>query len=250
MTATRAMSELLFKYHLTISPRSRSIRFRVTPLRGLEVVIPQGYDPGQVPALLARKQRWILAALEHAESLRAFHGTEADECLPEQIQLPAVGLAWEVTAKQGDNATRTAVRDAGAGQLLIVAGDIGDEPACRAALARWLMRQAHQHLVPMLACVSREVGVPFNRVLIRRQKTRWGSCSRNGTISLNAKLLFLSPETVNYVMIHELCHRVELNHSSRFWRLVERYCPDYRRINAQRREPWKAVPRWADEASF
>ncbi len=54
----------------------------------------------------------------------------------------------------------------------------------------------------------------------------------------------------NYVMIHELCHRVELNHSPRFWRLVERHCPDYRRIDAQRRELWKAVPRWADEAAF
>ena len=243
------MSELLFKYHLRISPRSRSIRFRVTPQRGLEVVIPQGYDPGQVPALLKRKQRWIRAALERVESLRAFHGSEADGCLPARIQLPAVGQAWEVTAKQGANAARTTVRETEVGQLLI-SGGIDDEPACRAALARWLMRQAHQHLVPGLLRASRELGLPYKRVLIKRQKTRWGSCSRNGTISLNAKLLFLSPETVNYVMIHELCHRVELNHSPRFWRLVERHCPDYRRINEQRRELWKAVPYWADEVTF
>ncbi len=243
------MSELLFKYHLRISPRSRSIRFRVTPQRGLEVVIPQGYDPSQVPALLKRKQRWIRAALERVESLRAFYGPAAVWRLPGQIQLPAVSLAWAVTAKQGANAARTVVREAGAGQLLI-SGDIDDEQACRAALARWLMRQAHLHLVPGLERASHELGVPFNRVLIRRQKTRWGSCSRNGTISLNAKLLFLSPETVSYVMIHELCHRVELNHSPRFWRLVERHCPDYQRIDAQRRDLWKAVPRWADEVAF
>lgn len=243
------MSELSFKYRLRISPRSRSIRFRVTPQRGLEVVIPQGYDPGQVPALLARKQRWIRAALERVESLRAFYGPEADWCLPARIQLPAVGLAWTLTATQTDNAARTAVCEAGAGQLLI-SGDIDDEQACRAALARWLMRQAHQHLVAGLLRASRDVGLSYNRVLIKRQKTRWGSCSRNGTISLNAKLLFLSPETVNYVMIHELCHRVELNHSPRFWQLVERHCPDYRRIDAQRRDLWDAVPRWASEATF
>ncbi|MBI5613091.1 MAG: M48 family metallopeptidase [Gammaproteobacteria bacterium] len=239
------MSEFPFKYHLRISPRSRSIRFRVTPAHGLEVVIPQGYDPGQVPALLKRRQRWIRAALERVESLRAFYGPAAAWCLPGRIELPAVGLAWAVTAKQGDNAVRTAVREAGAGQLLI-SGAIDDEPACRTALGRWLLRQAHQHLVPGLERTSRELGLPYKRALIRRQKTRWGSCSRSGTISLNAKLLFLSPETVNYVMIHELCHRVELNHSPRFWRLVERHCPDYRRIDAQRRELWKAVPRWAD----
>lgn len=240
------MSELLFKYHLTISPRSRSIRFRVTPRRGLEVVIPWGYDPGQVPALLARKQRWIRAALERVESQRALYRPEADWCLPEQIQLPAVGLAWEVTAQQTASGVRTAVRETGSGQLLI-SGAIGDEPACRAALARWLLRQARQHLVPRLLGASRALGLSYQRVLIRRQKTRWGSCSRSGTISLNAKLLFLSPETVNYVMIHELCHRVELNHSPRFWALVERHCPEYRRIDALRRELWKAVPHWADE---
>ncbi|OGI44821.1 MAG: hypothetical protein A2150_05925 [Candidatus Muproteobacteria bacterium RBG_16_64_11] len=239
------MSEWLFKYHLRISPRSRSIRFRVTPTHGLEVVIPEGYDPGLVPALLQRRRRWIRAALKRVESLRAFYGPATDWRLPGQIEFPAIGLAWAVTAKPGDHAARTAVRDRGAGQLLI-SGAIADERACRVALGRWLLRQGHQHLVPGLARTSRELGIPYKRALIRRQKTRWGSCSRDGTISLNAKLLFLSPETVNYVMIHELCHRVELNHSPRFWRLVERHCPDYRRIDAQRRELWKAVPRWAD----
>ena len=243
------MSKLPFKYHLRISPRSRDVRFRVTPRHGLEVVIPQDYDPGQVPALLEAKHRWIRAALEHVAARHALHASEAAWCFPAHIQLPAVDLAWAVTAKQGGNAARTTVRDGGVGQILI-SGDIGDEQACRAALGRWLLRQAHRHLVPRLGCTSRELGVPFYRVLIRRQNTRWGSCSRDGTISLNAKLLFLSPETVNYVMIHELCHRVELNHSPRFWRLVERHCPDYRRINAQRHNLWKAVPRWADKASF
>jgi predicted metal-dependent hydrolase len=243
------MSESIFKYHLRISQRSRSIRFRVSPQHGLEVVIPEGYDPGQVPALLKRKQRWIRTALERVASLRAFYEPESGWRLPAQIDLPAVDMAWAVTAKHDDNAARTAVRENGAGQLLI-SGAVHDERACRAALGRWLMRQAHQHLVPGLARISSELGLSYWRVLIRRQKTRWGSCSRNGTISLNAKLLFLSPETVNYVMIHELCHRVELNHSPRFWRLVERHCPDYRRINAQRLDLWKAVPRWADQTAF
>ncbi len=239
----------MFKYRLRISPRSRSIRFRVTPQHGLEVVIPEGYDPDQVPVLLRRKQRWIRAALERVALLHVCHEPAAEWRLPARIELPAVNLSWAVTARRTDNAARTAVRESGAGQLLI-SGAIDEEPACRAALGRWLVCQAHQHLVPGLERASRELGLPYTRALIRRQKTRWGSCSRDGTISLNAKLLFLSPETVNYVMIHELCHRVELNHSPRFWRLVEQHCPDYRRIDAQRRELWKAVPRWAEAATY
>lgn len=239
------MAKSLFKYHLRISPRSRSIRFHITTQRGLEVVIPQGYDPSHVPGLLKRKQRWVRTALEQAESQRALYRSEINE-LPTQIHLPAVGMAWAVTLKPADSATRTTVRETGAGQILI-SGDIG---AYRVALTRWLMRQAHLHLVPRLERISRELGLTHKRVLIKRQKTRWGSCSRNGTISLNAKLLFLPPDTVNYVMIHELCHRVELNHSPRFWRLVERHCPEYRKIHAQRCDLWKAIPCWADEMDY
>lgn len=210
------------------------------------MVIPRGFDPGGVPALLQRKQHWIRTALERVEALRA---DDVEWRLPGEIQFPALGLTWTVTARRTASGARTTVRETGAGQLLI-SGAVENERACRAALGRWLLRQAQQHMVPGLQRTSRELGLPFKRALIRRQKTRWGSCSRNGTISLNAKLLFLSPETVHYVMVHELCHRVELNHSPRFWRLVERYCPDYRRIDVQRRELWKAVPRWAEAADF
>jgi predicted metal-dependent hydrolase len=235
------MSESLFKYHLRVSPRGRSIRFRVTAQRGLEVVIPRGYDPAEVPALLARRERWIRTALERVAACRV----AAQWRVPTRIELPAAGLGWEVTTRRTGSAARTVVREANPGRLLL-AGDIGSEPACRAALGRWLVRQAHAHLLPGLVRISAELKLPFRRALIRRQKTRWGSCSRDGTISLNAKLLFLSPETVHYVMVHELCHRVELNHSPRFWRLVEQHCPGYRRIHAQRRELWKAVPYWAE----
>ncbi len=237
------MSEALFKYHLRISPRSRNVRFRVSPRSGLEVVIPRGFDPDRVPALLQRKQRWIRSALERVAAVRA----DVEWRLPGEIQLPALGLTWTVAAKYAAGGARTTVREIVAGQLMI-AGAIENEQACRAALGRWLLRQAREHLVPGLERISRELDLPFKRVLIRRQKTRWGSCSRHGTISLNAKLLFLSPETVHYVMIHELCHRVELNHSPRFWRLVERHCPDYRRIHARRRALWTAVPPWAEAA--
>ncbi|OGI40966.1 MAG: hypothetical protein A2140_02410 [Candidatus Muproteobacteria bacterium RBG_16_62_13] len=243
------MNELSFKYHLRVSVRSRRVRFRVSPQSGLEVVIPRGFDPGRVPALLQRKQRWIHSALERVAAMRADDGFGMEWRLPGEIQLPALGQTWAVTARRTASGTRTTVRENGDGQLMI-SGAIDNEPACRAALGRWLLRQARRHLVPGLLRVSRELGLSYRHVLIRRQKTRWGSCSRNGTISLNAKLLFLSPETVHYVLIHELCHRVELNHSPRFWRLVERHCPDYRRINAQRCELWKAVPRWAEAAAF
>ena len=90
-----------------------------------------------------------------------------------------------------------------------------------------LAAQAAKDLPARAATFAPLVGVDYGRVTIRSQHTRWGSCSAKGNLNFNC-LLMLCPEGVrDYVVIHELCHRIELNHSPRFWAEVAKHCPDY-----------------------
>ena len=99
--------------------------------------------------------------------------------------------------------------------------------------------------LPMLVKLAKEVNSSYRRVAIRRQRTRWGSCSVRGTISLNCCLLFQRPAVVRYLLIHELAHTVHMNHSHRFWRFVALHCRDYRKLDKELLDGWRRVPSWA-----
>lgn len=109
-----------------------------------------------------------------------------------------------------------------------------------------LLAAAKEDLPRRVERLALQVGVSVNRVTIRCQRTRWGSCSAKGNISLNC-LLMLCPEVVrDYVVVHELCHRREMNHSPRFWAEVERVMPEYRRHRRWLKEEGCAIMRRVD----
>lgn len=90
--------------------------------------------------------------------------------------------------------------------------------------------EARALILSRLEALNAPYGVTWGRVSIRNQKTRWGSCSREGSLSFSYRLLFLPPHLRDYVIVHELCHRREFNHSPAFWSLVARTFPDYREL--------------------
>ncbi len=93
---------------------------------------------------------------------------------------------------------------------------------------RTLAKEAAEYIPGRVAFYASQAGVSYGRITIRNQRSRWGSCSSRGNLNFNCLLMLTPPEIIDYVVVHELCHRREMNHSPLFWREVERILPDYK----------------------
>ena len=102
------------------------------------------------------------------------------------------------------------------------------QPPLTQAELKDLAARAKEDLPQRVSRYASQIGVSFGRITIRSQKSRWGSCSAKGNLNFNCLLMLAPPEVRDYVVVHELCHRKQLNHSPAFWSLVEEILPDYR----------------------
>ena len=218
------------------SERARRMVVRVFHSGRVEVVVPVRTPPRLIATFLERHRQWI--ERKRAEARRTAVAPEPFP--PASIDLPVCAERWRVHLAGGIGRLRLA---SGEG-LITVRGDAADRAALRQALRHWLLERAREVLEPALADCAREFGFSYQQMVIRRQRTRWGSCSVRGTISLNACLLFLPPPVVRYLLIHELAHTRHMNHSRRFWQCVASFCPEYQRLDRLLIEGWRSVPAW------
>jgi hypothetical protein len=224
-------------WHVRPSPRARRLAVRVLPGGFVEIVVPHGTRPRIIEQFVTRHRPWI----ERKVALYRPAGSAPADGLPAQIQFAASGRNYDLQLVETAGPPRL-VAD---GALLRLYGDRARMTLLRHVLQRFTMREAHAALAPWLAGLSATTGLKYERLQVRRQRTRWGSCSRSGTISLNACLLFQTPRVVNYLLIHELAHTQHMNHSRRFWNLVERLEPEWRELDAALTSGWRVVPAWA-----
>jgi hypothetical protein len=226
---------------IRVSGRAKHACLKVNAAGAVEVVIPKGFNQSQIPAFIAQHQTWLNKTIARMKAVREPH---LDTLRPAQIELKAVNEIWQVNYgfrnKPGTSEYRSPHNTL---QLWLWTPD--ETVQVKPLLSKWLTKRAKATLQPWLNEVSATTGLRYEKLSVRAQKTRWGSCSHKKHINLNRALMFLPEELVRYLMIHELSHTVHLNHSRAFWSLVARWAPHYQHFEKQLNRYSSQIPLWA-----
>jgi predicted metal-dependent hydrolase len=195
------------RYTLRIDAASREVVLTLPP-RG---TVREARDFAQ------KHGAWIAARLKRLPQAAPFaHGSE----------VPLRGDPHRIVHRRGTRGTVWTAADDDGSRLLCVAGEA---PHINRRIGDYLRRTAAHDLNAAARRYAGELGVTIKRISIRDQSSRWGSCSNAGVLSFSWRLILAPPYVLDYLAAHEVAHLIELNHSARFWRLVERICPDYER---------------------
>jgi len=218
--------------------RTKQVKLKISPKKGLELIVPTRFNLKHVPKILVENKKWI-----ETQFLKlAQHELKNNETtLPEKIFLRAIHQTWHIHYIQSDIMLRIMPRPH---QHITVVGNIQNKELCKKLLIHWLKDLAKIHLTHQLKKVSEQTQLPCNKITIRDQQTRWGSCTKEKNISLNYKLLFLPEHLASHIFIHELCHTIHLNHSDRFWKLVEKFDSNWQEHRAAIRKINEWIPEW------
>lgn len=219
-------------YAVRLSQRARRVRLVVRPGGALEVVKPRGVSQARIEETIRQYEPWIRRTQARLAPLA---DAAAPTPLVDGAALPFNGRTLRLVFTDTPSANQMA-RVAPRGDTLALtlpatAATLTAEERdtrVRALLERLYRRQAATIFAARLAHWNTRYHFTWANVSVKAQKTRWGSCSRQGNLNFNWRLLLAPPAVLDYVVIHELCHLKEHNHAAPFWALVQRACPDYR----------------------
>lgn len=207
------------EYTLIQSVRS-TIRLSVSESGEVRVYAPKAMRLRDVDAFVSAHRADVEQMEERIRRRQQLF--EAGHPLADGAKLLVLGR--EVTLRVVPSGARRARR---VGDELILESPETDRASLRALIRHALSVEAVARIRGLIAVHAPALGVSPGRIAIREQKSRWGSCSERGNLNFNWKLMLAPPEALEYVVVHELCHLIEFNHSPRFWRLVESRMPEY-----------------------
>ena len=215
------LNGLTVPYAVKRSFRAKHARLEVRAATGLTVVIPGSYNINDISALLRKKERWILDKL--AKYVKGHPITEEKEPKSGNF-IPYLGRHLKVVTLH-NTGTAVSVRLEKNRLLVNLNRQNG---RLNLVLEWWYRQQAEELIKKRVDDLCPRLGVTYVRLTVRAARTRWGSCSQKGIINFNWKLMMAPEPVIDYVIIHELAHLKEMNHSKNFWKLVAEHCPKWR----------------------
>lgn len=230
-------------FTLRHSARVRSVRLRICARRGLELIVPRHFDLARSSDVLQQHRSWIEKAWQRIKP--QVNGVLEPEVSPQQLHLQALDETWHIDylPEKPRGALWCTLHEE---KRLIVYARHTSTRIVKKILLQWLNVRGQDYLLPRLEKISQQTGLSYARASVRHATTRWGSCSAHKNISLNCKLLFLPDHLVEYVLVHELCHTVHLNHSRQFWDLVKQFNPQCHQWRKELKQANRDVPLWVE----
>jgi predicted metal-dependent hydrolase len=205
-------------YTLKKSSRARQARLEVRRSGGLILTLPRSGGAADAPAILEKNRRWILKKL-------AFCAPAPPLAQGPPDRVTYLGQEYHIAIVPNGHGPGYIKLEAG---CLQVTSNLG-EARLNSALEAWFRQEAKRHLAERATALCQQLGLSYHRLVVKDQRTRWGSCSRYGNLNFNWRLMMAPPEVIDYLVTHEVMHLKERRHNDRYWELVALCCPDWRR---------------------
>ena len=210
----------------------------------VHLVIPKRRSVASAKAFAESKAAWLAATIRRLapEPGAMPRGPETPRRIPSDIELRLTGERLQITVEETPGAEEIRCWFDSLFRQITIRGDTSDAKEIARVFLNVLTEVAEPELKSRIRALAAPLNLPDFRVLVHPQKSRWGSCSHTGKVTLNTLLILFPPEVVDYVILHELCHKFEMNHSERFKRKMDELCPDWRERDAMLRQCAKELP--------
>lgn len=220
--------------------RRRTIQIQLDPEDGIKVLVPHTLTDAEVEDFLLKRSDWILKhrmITRDAQKIRDWANSNTTKLRGKILDLIVTERGLEDPMRDAPPSATKSLE----GDRVVVTIPPSMDPERKSEVLldlerRWYREEAFDHFKTRIEALGNLMEVKPRHLKISEAKKRWGSCSGKGSINLNRRLIELEDSLIDYVVVHELAHLIELNHSPRFWSIVERMLPDYRELRRKLRE--------------
>ncbi len=217
MTLSLDLAGSVIRIDVRTSKRARRLRL-VSGINGVEAIVPPDYRAEELQSFVSAKRDWIIKTSRYYSRLKERCG----EHEPGTIYFLGSKYHFHVVKDRKQSAV---VSDS----IKVITFHVVDRRRYKQGVQEWYREQTGKIIAERLPALAGRLSMKYGKLSIKSQRSRWASCSKKGSLNFNLLLAAAPPEVIDYVIIHELMHLIEMDHSSRFWQLVKEADPDYKK---------------------